>query len=89
VAKDKGIKVYICGEMAATAHHIPLLLGLGMDELSMNPQSIPHIKRIIRSLNLGDARLFLQETLKKRTARGVFGLVREAYGDILADRALN
>ncbi|UCD78833.1 MAG: phosphoenolpyruvate--protein phosphotransferase [Desulfobacterales bacterium] len=87
VAKDKGIKVYICGEMAATAHHIPLLLGLGMDELSMNPQSIPHIKRIIRSLHLGDARLFLQEALKKRTARGVFGLVREAYGDILADRA--
>jgi len=87
VAKDKGIKVYMCGEMAAKAHHIPLLLGLGMDELSMNPQSIPNIKRVIRSLSLGDARSFLQEVLKKRTARGVFGLVREAYGDILADKA--
>jgi phosphotransferase system enzyme I (PtsI) len=87
VAKDKGIKAYMCGEMAAKAHHIPLLLGLGMDELSMNPQSIPNIKRVIRSLSLGDARSFLQEVLKKRTARGVFGLVREAYGDILADKA--
>jgi phosphotransferase system enzyme I (PtsI) len=87
VAKDKGIKVYMCGEMAGTAHHIPLLLGLGMDELSMNPQSIPHIKLVIRSLSLGEARSFLQEALKMRTARGVFGLLREAYGDILADRA--
>ena len=86
VAKDKGIKVYICGEMAAAAHHIPLLLGLGMDELSMNPQSIPHIKRVIRSLSLSDARSFVQEALKKRTARGVFSLIREAYGDILADQ---
>jgi phosphotransferase system enzyme I (PtsI) len=86
VAKDKGIKVYICGEMAAAAQHIPLLLGLGMDELSMNPQSIPHIKRVIRSLSLGDARSFVQEALKKRTARGVFSLIREAYGDILLDQ---
>ena len=86
VAKDKGIKVYMCGEMAGTAHHIPLLLGLGMDELSMNPQSIPHIKRVIRALSLGDARSFIQEALKKRTARGIFGLIREAYGDILADQ---
>jgi len=87
VAKNKGIKVYMCGEMAAAAHHIPLLLGLGMDELSMNPQSIPHIKRVIRSLSLADAKSFLQEALKKRTARGVFSLVREAYGEILTNRA--
>ena len=87
VAKDKGIEVYMCGEMAATAHHIPLLLGLGLNELSMNPQSIPHVKRVIRSLRLSDAQSFVQETLKKKTARGVFGLVKEAYGDILADKA--
>jgi phosphotransferase system enzyme I (PtsI) len=77
----------MCGEMAGTAHHIPLLLGLGMDELSMNPQSIPHIKRVIRSLSMGDARSFIGEALKMRTARGVFGLVREVYGDILAELA--
>jgi phosphotransferase system enzyme I (PtsI) len=87
VAKDKGIGVYMCGEMAATPHHIPLLLGLGMDELSMNPQSIPHIKKVIRTLSLSDATLFVQETLKKKTAREVFGVIREAYGDILADKA--
>jgi len=86
VAKDKGIEVFMCGEMAAVAHHIPLLLGLGLDELSMNPQSIPQVKQVIRSLSLGDAQTFVQAVLKKKTARGVFGLVKETYGDILDNR---
>jgi phosphotransferase system enzyme I (PtsI) len=83
VARDKGIEVFMCGEMASAAHHIPLLLGLGLDELSMNPQSIPHIKRVVRALSLSDAQAFMQQVLKKRTARGVLGLVKEAYGDTL------
>jgi phosphotransferase system enzyme I (PtsI) len=86
VAKDKGIEVFMCGEMAAAAHHIPLLLGLGLDELSMNPQSIPHIKMVIRSLSFSEAQTFMQAVLEKKTARGVFGLVKEAYGDILDTR---
>lgn len=86
VAKNKGIQVFICGEMAAVAHHIPLLLGLGLDELSMNPQSIPHIKRVIRSLSVSDAQTFMQAVLNKKTARGVFGVLKEAYGDILDSR---
>jgi phosphotransferase system enzyme I (PtsI) len=86
VGKNKKIEVFMCGEMAAAAHHIPLLLGLGLDELSMNPQSIPHIKRVIRSLSLADARTFMQEILNKKTARGVFGVLREAYGDITENR---
>jgi phosphotransferase system enzyme I (PtsI) len=86
VAKDKGIEVFMCGEMAAAAHHIPLLLGLGLDELSMNPQSIPQIKRVIRALSLRDAQDFVQQALKKKTARGVFGLVKEVFGDILDNR---
>ena len=83
VARNRGLEVFMCGEMAAAAHHIPLLLGLGLDELSMNPQSIPHIKRVVRSLSLSDAQTFVQQVLKKRTARGVFGLIKEAYGDTL------
>jgi len=71
--------------MAATAQHIPLLLGMGMDELSMNPQSIPRAKRVIRALSVSEARSFVKEALKKKTARGVFELVQEAYGDILAE----
>ena len=85
VSKDKGIGVFMCGEMAATPHYIPLLLGMGMDELSMNPLSIPLIKRVIRSLDAKDARAFVREALKKKTARGVFESSRDAFGDTLAE----
>ena len=85
VSREKEIEVFICGEMAATVPHIPLLLGLGMNELSMNPQSIPRAKRVIRSLSVGDARSFAREALKKKTARGVFEMIQATYGDIIAD----
>jgi len=51
----EGIKVAMCGEMAGEAQYTLILLGLGLDELSMNPTSIPLIKSIIRSVTLGDA----------------------------------
>jgi len=85
VSREKGIEVYMCGEMAATAHHIPLLLGLGIDELSMNPQSMPRAKRVIRSLSVSDARSLAREALKKKTARGVFKIIQSAYGDIISE----
>ena len=86
VAKEKEIKIFMCGEMAGTPHHIPLLLGLGMDELSMNPQTIPDIKRVIRSLNVEDARSFLQDVLKQTTAKNTFELIKATYGSILAEQ---
>jgi phosphotransferase system enzyme I (PtsI) len=86
VAKEKEIKVFMCGEMAGTPQHIPLLLGLGMEELSMNPQTIPDIKRVIRSLNVEDARSFLQDVLKQTTARNTFELIKATYGSILAEQ---
>jgi len=85
VAKDKGVRVFMCGEMAGTPHHIPILLGMGLDELSMNPQSIPVAKRVIRSINLKHSQSLLKEALKQTTAKSVFELVRDTFGDILAD----
>jgi phosphotransferase system enzyme I (PtsI) len=85
VSREKGIEVFMCGEMAATAQHIPLLLGMGIDELSMNPQSMPRTKRVIRSLSVSDARSFVQEALKKKTARGVFEMIQDTYGDMIAE----
>ena len=85
VSKENGIKVFMCGEMAGTPHHIPILLGMGIDELSMNPQSIPVVKRIIRSIKLEDTRKFTKEALKQNTAKKVFELVRDTFGDTLTD----
>ena len=86
VAREKDIKIYMCGEMAGTPHHIPLLLGLGMDELSMNPQTIPDIKRVIRSLNVEDTRSFIKEVLKQTTAKSTFELIKDTYGDIISEQ---
>ncbi|MGD9055746.1 MAG: phosphoenolpyruvate--protein phosphotransferase [Desulfobacterales bacterium] len=86
VAREKDIKVFMCGEMAGTPHHIPLLLGLGIDELSMNPQTIPDIKRVIRALNVADTRSFLKEVLTKTTAKSAFELIKATYGSILSEQ---
>ncbi len=85
VAKDKGVGVFMCGEMAGDPAHVPILLGLGIDELSMNPYSIPPIKRIIRSLEMSDAKAFVEYVLKQPTASGVTDLLQDTYSDILPD----
>jgi phosphotransferase system enzyme I (PtsI) len=85
VAREKDIKIFMCGEMAGTPYHIPLLLGIGMDELSMNPQTIPDIKRVIRSLNVADTRSFLKEVLTQTTAKSTFELIKATYGSILSE----
>lgn len=85
VAREKEIEVFMCGEMAATAHHIPLLVGMGMAELSMNPQSIPRAKRVIRALNAGDSQALVQNALEMKTARGVFEVIQSTYGDMIAE----
>jgi phosphotransferase system enzyme I (PtsI) len=48
VAHAAGIDACICGEMAGDPLYLPLLLGLGFDELSMGSSSIPRVKQILR-----------------------------------------
>lgn len=58
-----GIDVGMCGEMAAEPIYVPILLGLGLDELSMNAFSIPWIKKMIRATTINESREFLREAL--------------------------
>ncbi|GBC62774.1 phosphoenolpyruvate--protein phosphotransferase [Desulfonema ishimotonii] len=82
--REKGVGVFMCGEMAGDPVHLPILLGLGMDELSMNPQAIPVVKNAIRSLDLKQAREFVKAVLRMKTHEEVEGLLREAYGPLFA-----
>ncbi len=86
VAHEKGIKVFMCGEMASDPIYMPVLLGLGLDELSMNPQSIPAVKSMIRSLNMENVKLFMNDVLKQTSATAVMKLVEDTYGSILYDK---
>ena len=55
-AHAAGIEACICGEMAGEPEYLPVLLGLGFDELSMNAVSIPRVKKILRRCTMADAR---------------------------------
>jgi len=57
------IWVGMCGEMAGDPLSVPILLGLGLDEFSVSPVMIPEVKRIIRSLNMVEARQLAQRVL--------------------------
>ena len=85
IAKNKGVEVFMCGEMAGDPMNIPILLGLGISKLSMNPQSIPIIKKIIRSLDAKDAALFVKDVLKETSETGVMELLFGTYNNLLLE----
>jgi phosphotransferase system enzyme I (PtsI) len=89
VARDHGLKISMCGEMAGDPVNMAILLGLGMDRFSVNPQSIPIIKSMIRLLDVQDARLFIKEVLKETTDSGVTELVYNTFGSIIFDIGYN
>ncbi len=62
-ARQNGKWVGMCGEMAADPKFTPLLLGLGMDEISVVPALVPRVKKIIRSTNLAEAKKLANEIL--------------------------
>ncbi len=72
------IWVGLCGELAADPLAIPLLLGLGLDELSMNPASIPRAKMVLRSITIPECEEIAEGALNLRTALEVKRYLRRA-----------
>jgi phosphotransferase system enzyme I (PtsI) len=70
-AKQAGIKVALCGEMAGDPLCTSVLLAMGIDELSLNAGGIPMIKKVIRSLSLEQAKTDLRKIMKLDTASQV------------------
>ncbi len=77
----KGLKVSVCGEMAGDALYAPLLLGLGVDELSMTPTLVPSVRYLIRAMKMSDARALAAEALKQTDAKKTFALVEAFYDE--------
>jgi len=73
-AHREGKWVGVCGGIAGDPQAVPLLLGLGVDELSVSVPSIPGIKAQVRGLRLADCRQLAQEALRQDTAAAVRGL---------------
>ncbi len=71
-----GIPVAMCGEMAGDPLYIPILLGLGLDELSMNPVTVARVKQVIRLVSWEESRRMVQEALTLKTTEQVNRFVR-------------
>lgn len=67
-AHNASIWVGVCGELASSTLATPILLGLGVDELSMNPPAIPAVKAAISGLTMEKARAIAREVLQLDSA---------------------
>lgn len=82
-----GIRVAMCGEMASDPLLVVLLVGLELDELSMNPLSIPWVKSVIRNLSAAEAREIARVALELSTADEIAAFVAERIADRIPEGA--
>jgi phosphotransferase system enzyme I (PtsI) len=84
-AHDARIPVSMCGEMAGEPFFAYVLLGLGLDELSMNATSIPRVKRILRKSVAYEAKEFTGGLLLHTTAAEIAKILRKKLEDIFPE----
>ncbi len=88
-AKESKIPVSICGEMAADTLAIPLLVGLGLDSLSMSPGTILYAKRIIRDFDFKKAKVLAEECLQCKTEIEIQKKVKKFFDENNISRTRN
>ncbi len=72
-----GITVSMCGEMASDPYCLPVLVGMQVDSLSLNPQSIPAIKKILRNLSLHECSNLMERILESDSVSKNNQLIRD------------
>jgi phosphotransferase system enzyme I (PtsI) len=85
-AHSAGILVDVCGEAAGDPELLPLLVALGVDELSVSPARIAQTRRYVRSLTIQRAKAALVDALAARTADEVGAVARAAVEGALLER---
>jgi phosphotransferase system enzyme I (PtsI) len=74
--RQAGIPVAICGEMAAEPAYVIVLLGLGLDEFSMNPVSIPKVKKVLRMSRFEETRSLVEQVFQFATTSEIEHFIR-------------
>ena len=86
-AHDAGIWAGVCGEMASEVVLTPLLLGLGVDELSAGAALVPRVKRAVQSLEMNVCRKLADQALKMATPSEILveceNVARRYYAELL------
>ena len=84
-ARRAGIRVCICGEMAADVEVLPLLIGLGLDELSVSTGQIARVKHAIRKLNASECRSIIDACRHLGCPKEILGLSRDMAHEMYSD----
>ena len=84
-ADAAGIWVGVCGEMASDPRFIPLLVGLGVQELSMSTGALGAARRVVRSLRMFEAEKFAQDAMKCADHRQVLEMADSLLQRIAPD----
>ncbi|MBN1574849.1 MAG: phosphoenolpyruvate--protein phosphotransferase [Deltaproteobacteria bacterium] len=84
-AHVSGITIGMCGEMAGEPLYLPILVGMGLDELSMNALSILRVKKILRSVSYKDCREIAKNVLTFSTAKEIDKYVLEEMRRLFPD----
>jgi phosphotransferase system, enzyme I, PtsP len=82
VARGADKEVCICGEMASDPLATLLLVGMGLDELSLSPLFIPVVRKIVREVGYQTARMVARETLQMASVQEIKGYLVERYRDL-------
>jgi len=82
VARDAKKPVALCGEMAGDPRYIPLLIGMGLEDLSMNPNSLLEAKKIVRSISYEHLKSVVNKALNLPTAEEIIRLIFFEYDRI-------
>jgi len=69
--------VGMCGEMAGDPQFVPLLLGMGLDELSVSVSVIPEIKKVVRLMPYDTAQKIAREAMGLKTSNDILKLIRD------------
>ena len=84
-AKNAGIEVGMCGEMAGDSMATVILVGLGLDQLSVSPLILPEIKKIIRSLTFSEMQDFAEKMMTRKTSKDIKNHSKRFMLDRFAD----
>jgi len=82
VARAADKEVGICGEMASDPLATLLLVGIGLDDLSLSPLFIPVVRKIVRAVDYQTARLIAREIFQMASVQEIKGFLVERYRDL-------
>lgn len=84
-ARDANLPVSVCGQMASDPKFVPLLLGMGLRQLSVTPHTVPTIKQLVRNVSIEECEELAQRVYQLDLARDIENFLRTEVRRFLPD----